>query len=88
MRLELTHHAYDLFPTVGLEVRLEFTDGESYTVASFEVPDDDLDAFIRLPQDLTDAFLWGDGSQAVVSTVAGFDRSRQSRRVHRTLPPG
>lgn len=88
MRMEVVHYVYELHPTVGLKVEVEFTDGDRYTIANIERGLDDLDAFARLPQDLMDAFLWGDGARAVVSTVASFDYSAQSRRVRKGLPEG
>lgn len=88
MNVEWTHHAYDLHPAVGCVVKLEFTDGEVYTVAAWERPDEDLDRMPEVARELVDAFLWGDGSRSIVAVVAAEDMARQSRRVRSTLPPG
>lgn len=88
MELTLTHHCYDLCPTVGVDVVLEFTDGDRYHIASWERGSDDLDALTHHAQDLADAFLWGDGAGSIVNEVHAFDKSKQSRRVREAMPPG
>lgn len=88
LSLHLTHHAYDLYPTVGLKVDIEFTDGLKAVVGHWEQNEDDLAGLSTFGQDLLDAFLWGDGTSAVIAQVQAHDRSAQSRRVRKGLPPG
>lgn len=77
----VVHHAYELFPTVGWEVRLEFVSGERYTVLHKEASDDQIPFIPTQVQEVIEAFLWGDQAQGVVATVSQMDHGRQSRRV-------
>lgn len=81
VEIVVVHHAYELYPTVGWEVRLEFVSGERYTVLHKEIADDQIPFLPSHVSEVVEEFLFGDQAKGVVASVRKFDQGKQSKRV-------
>lgn len=85
IRLDVEDLTHDLIDGLRVTLRLEFTDGMRATVLSRVVTGDLAGTLPDEARSLLDAFMWGEGSRAVLLWAQRLDRSAMSRQVRASI---
>lgn len=85
IRLEVDDLTLDLVDGCRITLHMVFDSGTRATVVSRVLTGDALADFPTTLQALGDAFLWGDGPNAVLAWAQKLDRTAQSRRARASV---